>query len=252
MDLLKLQQDIIYGPVNSRRLRKSLGINLLPVNLKVCPFDCIYCHYGRTHIKTISADNALFPGEDLITQKIENALNTHRDINCITFSGNGEPTLHPRFLGIVEQTIEIRNKFNPNIPIAILTNSSTMENAEIRRVLERLDICIAKLDAGNTETFAKVNRPCSYVSFEGIVTSLREARNIIIQCVMIDGEFQNIRSKPLDDWIECIAKIRPKEVQIYTTDRPVAEKTVKKVSKSVLEDIALTVENQTKVKVRAY
>lgn len=252
MDLLKLQQDIIYGPVNSRRLGRSLGINLLPVNLKVCSFDCIYCHYGRTHIKTVSADSALFAGVDLITQKIEKALKTCCNIDYITFSGNGEPTLHPYFSSIVVQTIEIRNKFNLNVPIAILTNSSTIENVEVRRALERLDICIAKLDAGNTETFTNINRPCKDVSFEGIVTSLKKARNIIIQCVMIDGELQNIRGKSLDDWIECIAKIRPKEVQIYTTDRPVAEKKVKKVSKSTIEKIALTIENQTGIKVRAY
>ena len=248
MQTLNLQKDVIYGPVNSRRLGKSLGINLLPVNVKVCTFDCIYCHYGRTNFERSSIT---FPSKDIVIQKIENALNKWKNIDYLTFSGNGEPTLHPNFIEIVNETIKLRNEISPDIPIAILSNSSMADNAKIREALEKFDACIMKLDVGDESTFKKINRPCN-ICLDKIINGLKNLKSFILQCVMVDGKYQNVRGEALKNWIDAISVIKPKKVQIYSTDRPVAMEGVVKVEKVRLRKVAEEIEEQAGVAVGIY
>jgi len=250
--LLSLQKHVIYGPVKSRRLGKSLGINLLPKNSKVCSFDCIYCHYGRTTIKTLDLRGADYPRPSTVALELEKALKTLEDIEYITFSGNGEPTLHPDFPEIVDGVISLRNELAPNALTAVLTNSSMLIDEAIRRATQRLDFCFAKLDAGDKVTFKKINRPHADIMFEDIVNVLREMDGIIIQCVMIDGSVSNTRPSLLDHWKRKVFEISPSEVQIYSTDRPVSEAGVEKVPSSELLRIARDLEREASIKVRAF
>jgi len=245
---LSLQKDVIYGPVNSRRLGKSLGVNLLPTDVKVCTFDCIYCHYGGTNF---GGRNITYPSKDAIIQKIEDALKEWKDIDYLTFSGNGEPTLHPNFVEIVNKTVEIRDDVSPDVPLAILSNSSTANDANIRKALEKFDACIMKLDAGDEATFEKINRPCD-ICLKNIIDGLKNLKSFILQCVMVDGKFQNVRGDALKNWVDVVSEIKPTKVQIYSTDRPVAMEGVIKVEKMELHKIAREVEKQTGITIKVY
>ena len=123
MAMLPLQSDIIYGPINSRRLGRSLGINLLPPSHKVCSFDCVYCHYGRTQVKTLYPQAGQLPGVEEVLQAIQEGLQAHPDIDYLTFSGNGEATLHPQFLEIVAGVRRLRDQLRPDVKLTILSNS---------------------------------------------------------------------------------------------------------------------------------
>lgn len=252
MSVLRLQQGVIYGPINSRRLGRSLGINLLPTDKKVCSFDCIYCHYGRTAIKTNDPEGVEFPSKRIVLEEIEQKLNTFKDFDFITFSGNGEPTLHPDFNEIVEETLGLREKYCPDKPVAVLSNSSKISDSKVRDALEKLDVHILKLDAGDMDTFNKINKPHTDVTLPGIIRGLKGLKDPIIQCVMIDGEVCNAEGKAYNNWVSAISKIKPMEVQIYSTDRPVAVKQIKKVNRKRLQDLALDVNKRFGVHAIAY
>jgi wyosine [tRNA(Phe)-imidazoG37] synthetase (radical SAM superfamily) len=248
VQVLDLQKDVIYGPVDSRRLRKSLGINLLPVEKKVCTFDCIYCHYGRT---TVGGCRASFPPKELVIPKIERAFKEMGDVDYFTFSGNGEPTLHPDFDEIVNETVALRDEHAPDIPLALLSNASRAGDANIRKTLENIDVCIMKLDAGDERTFNTINRPHA-VSFREICSGLKQLSPFILQCVMVDGICTNSRGTAFDQWIDMVSMIKPQEIQIYSTDRPVAIEGVTKVGKKTLTKRAHVIEGKTGITVRVY
>ena len=142
MQTLSLQRGVIYGPVDSRRLGRSLGINLLPTGYKLCAFDCIYCQYGRTKVLTASAEKGRFPTVEVVLRKVEEALRQVPDLNYLTFSGNGEPTLHPHFVELVKDVIHLRDKLRPEVKSAILSNSALVGREEVREALARLDLRI--------------------------------------------------------------------------------------------------------------
>ncbi len=252
MSVLKLQQGVIYGPINSRRLGRSLGINLLPTDKKVCSFDCIYCHYGRTAVKTIDSEGIKFPSKGKVLQEIERKLRKFKDFDFLTFSGNGEPTLHPDFDEIVEETVDLREKYCPDKPVAVLSNSSIISERKIRDALEKLDVRILKLDAGDEVTFNKINNPHEEITLTRIIRGLKAVKDPIIQCVMIDGEVCNAEGNAYSNWVKAISKIQPTEVQIYSTDRPVPVKQVKKVKRNKLQTLASDVYDRLGVHTIAY
>lgn len=249
---LPLQSSIIYGPINSRRLGKSLGINLSPVNVKACSFDCIYCQYGRTEIKTCDSHGLELPSVEAVAESIENALRHHIEMNYITFSGNGEPSLHPEFEEIVKITKELRDNFCPSIPIAILTNSSRLDQADVLRAMRLVDVIIAKLDAGDDETFRAINRPCERLSVERVIEGLESLEAVVIQSLKVQGRIQNVEGKAFENWVQALRRIRAREVQIYTADRPVAESSALRVPKAKLKSLAYEVESRTGIRTRAY
>lgn len=165
---------MIYGPVDSRRLGRSLGINLLPTGYKLCAFDCIYCQYGRTKVLTTKAEKGRFPVVEVVLRKVEEALRQVPDLNYVTFSGNGEPTLHPRFDELVEGVVHLRDKLRPEVKTAILSNSALAWKEEIREALAKLDLRIMKLDAGDPFAWRAINRPAPSLDFETVVAGLKE------------------------------------------------------------------------------
>lgn len=216
-----MKQHIVYGPVLSRRLGVSLGINLLPLDKKICSLDCLYCECGWTQIHTnISSGIDGFPKVSDVIESLINKLSDNRiNIEHLTFAGNGEPTLHPDFPLIVDEIIQIRDKYLPETKIAILSNSTTLNSKEIRDSISKLDVPIMKLDAGNEETFIMYNRPAENIKFSEIISGLLQLNNIIIQSLFTGGKKGNYNEKNISDWIELLLKIKPNYVQIYSLDR---------------------------------
>jgi len=218
----------------------------------LCAFDCIYCQYGRTKVLTAKAEEESFPTVEVVLHEVEEALRQVPDLNYVTFSGNGEPTLHPHFDEMVKGVISLRDKLRPEVKTAILSNSALVGEEEVREALAKPDLRIMKLDAGDPLTWRAINRPVPSLDFETVIAGLRELEGVTIQSLILDGPVQNVRGKAFDRWVETLASIAAQEVQIYTTDRPVAEAKVEKVPKAILLEVAREAEARTGIPVRAY
>ncbi len=242
-----LFSETIFGPVKSRRLGNSLGINLLPNNKKVCTFDCIYCECGWTG-KDAEPQHKL-PTRHEVAEALESKLiilKAHNNIpDSITFAGNGEPTIHPEFTAIIDDTIALRNSFFPLADITVLSNSSTIHKQEIFNALKKVDNNILKLDAGLEATFQQINRPISSdISLHRIVQNLRKfGKKAIIQTLFLTGE---VDGKPVDNtttaevhaWLGHIRLIKPRYVMLYPIDRQTPAEGLKVVPKEELMKIA--------------
>jgi wyosine [tRNA(Phe)-imidazoG37] synthetase (radical SAM superfamily) len=252
--VLPLKQDIIYGPVNSRRYGKSLGINLMPVKDKLCSFNCVYCHYGLTKRCTMNAEQyeSELPSFDEVVESVENTLQSPLELDQITFSGNGEPTLHPKFPELVDAVVELRDKYRPGIKVALLSNSTGLENPDILESLLNIDLPVMKLDAGGQAMFRKINRPVMGIEFEDIVDSLSSLNNIVIQTVFVDGNPSNTGEDDLIDYIGRIDRIKPKEVHLYSIDRPVPKTKLALVTPERLEQISSRILVETGISARAF
>ncbi len=255
MQTLKLKEGIIYGPVNSRRLGFSLGINLMPTTYKLCTFNCLYCHYGWTNIHTGDAMAHLsdFPSVTQVKEALESWLVSNRTpIDYITFSGNGEPSMHPDFDNMVEVALQVKEKHAPYAKLAILSNSTCFDNLKVLSGLSKLDIRIMKLDCGTEKTFLKLNHPCKNVRFESVVENLKKLDHIKIQTIFVEGVVDNTEDEEVKQWIDYLRYIGPDEVQIYTLDRPSAEKGLAKVDKEKLHQIAQRAEKVTGISVKVF
>jgi wyosine [tRNA(Phe)-imidazoG37] synthetase (radical SAM superfamily) len=255
MRTLELKKGILYGPINSRRLGSSLGINLLPGNYKLCSFNCLYCHYGWTkvHGRDVSSCLADLPSTEQVRDALEGWLNRNPNgVNYITFSGNGEPCLYPEFDRMVEVTLKARDKYAPKAKVAILSNSTCLDDEKVMSGLRRLDVRIMKLDAGSEETFRMLNRPCKGIAFEDVVEKLQKLEDIIIQSVFVQGRLDNTEEREVSEWIRRLNLIRPREVQIYSIDRPSADEGLALVSKDRLRQIAKKAEELCGIPVKAF
>ena len=227
--LLGLKRNVIYGPVHSRRLGYSLGINVLPFEKKVCPFDCLYCQYGwtGTHVAEAAGRGLFFPAVDEVENSLRQAL---QDLGgsplwpgYLTFSGNGEPTIHPEFGRIVKRVIAVRDKSIPEAKTAVLSNSALVTRGTVRDALLRLDHRIMKLDCGSPSAFKRFNRPCLGVHLDDITDGLAElARRapLTIQALFCSGKVGNFGFKNIRGWMERLKHVGPSFVQIYSLDRP--------------------------------
>lgn len=247
---IPLKNSIIYGPVNSKRLGRSLGINISSTEEKICSFNCIYCQYGITKGASFS-----FVSVEEVEKALCDFFIKPLRIDYLTFSGNGEPTLHPEFDKIVKKVKEIRDRFAPSIPIALLSNSSTINNLS-DEVLKMIDVKIFKLDAGNEELFLKINRPIVNISLKEIVKGLKRVSKkfpITIQTIFISfGNEDNYGKEALKDYLSRIREIKPAFIQIYSCDRPVAENNVNLISDEKLKELEEIISKRTKTLVRAY
>lgn len=253
MKNIALQSGIIYGPVRSRRLGWSLGLNPLPVNYKLCSFNCVYCQYGWTPIHTMDiADScAGVPTPDDFAKELENALRKCYEIQIdnITFSGNGEPTLHPEFEKLVDITKQLRDRYCPKANIAVLSNSSTANNDAVRRALAKLDLRIMKLDAGTSEIFRRINRPRHDVGYDTALKGLKSLGNIVLQTMFVDGAIQNAGDTEIGEWRDRVGEIQPIRAQIYSLHRPPAASGLLEVPGERLNEIAIRTEGSTGVRV---
>jgi len=252
--LLPLQTGILYGPVKSRRYGRSLGINLCPSGYKLCSFNCVYCHYGQTGKLATDAKphEKDLPTRDDVVRAVEKALQSPVEIDAITFSGNGEPTLHPQFPELADAVVGLRDRYRPGTKVALLSNSTGLGRADVRRSVSKLDLPVFKLDAGTERMFNRINRPARNVKFDDIVSQLKTLPNVYIQTVLIDGTPSNTHPDELLALLGAIRDIHPKEVHLYTTDRPVAEVRVSKVDHDWLEDVACHIKDETGVPATAF
>lgn len=218
---IRLQNNIIYGPVNSRRLGSSLGINLLSSERKICNFNCVYCQYDWTTIKRKDLFNAEnYQDKQKVIDSVEKALFALSPApNYITLSGNGEATLHPDFEFIVDEVINLRDQYAPKSKTAILSNSTGVTKPNIRESIEKLDERIMKLDCGDEHLLKRYNRPVVKITLDEIVNGLKLIKNVTIQTLFSDGPHGNSSPDNLKYWFNRIEEISPVFVQIYTLDR---------------------------------
>lgn len=242
---------IIFGPVTSRRLGVSLGINLLPTNSKICTFNCIYCECGWT--KDIAPVDKKYPPRQEIKQALDERLRimykNNEPIDTITFAGNGEPTLHPDFAGIIDDTIEVRDK-SPfqNVGIAVLTNASLLYRTDIFDALNKVEYNILKLDSAFQSTADLLNKPLIDYDVEKTIEWIKKFDgNQIVQTMFVKGTFNgkpfdNTTKKEINAWLEKLKEIEPRQVMIYTIARDTPASTVRKISTKKLYEIAKEVE----------
>ncbi len=252
MSGIALQPGIIYGPILSRRLGRSLGINLLPPNRKVCSFDCIYCQYSTTDDLVLHPTRSTLPKPPEVFAAVEAALKKPRSIDYLTISGNGEPTIHPDFPEIVRGVKAIKDRLRPEAKLAVLSNSSRVTDPEVAAALRLFDAPIMKLDAGDQETFSRINQPASGLQIDEIVAGLQRLPILFIQSVLINGEITNVRGEAFERWAERLATLHPRIVQIYSTERPTAQNEVICVSPEKLQSIATKLNNRYALNVHAY
>jgi wyosine [tRNA(Phe)-imidazoG37] synthetase (radical SAM superfamily) len=252
MACISLQKGIIYGPVLSRRLGRSLGINLLPTTHKVCSYNCLYCQYGPTIRQSSQPDPEYLPNVEAVLMAVERALKKPRSLDCLTFSGNGEPTIHPDFPIIVQGVKELKERLRPDAKLAILSNSSLVMNPRVTSALSLFDIPMMKLDAGDEETFQAINRPVKGIYLSDILAGLKDLPNIVIQSALIDGVPSNICGVAFQSWVEALKAVNPTAVHIYSTDRPTAEDSVECVSPTKLSQIKDHLVNEHGMNVSAF
>jgi len=247
-----LFNNIIFGPVNSRRFGISLGINLLPRNNKLCNYNCIYCECGLTPEDSIIAEKRL-PDKDEVKRDLEvsliGMLNNNLPIDSITFAGNGEPTLHPQFLDIVDEVIELRNKYYPSTKVSVLTNATTAGNPNIMSALMKVDQNVMKLDVGTEEMYTLINRCRWDIKLSDIVSYLiRFNGKLIVQSLFLRGEvngkiIDNTLSSEIEKWLIHLDKIRPAKVMIYSIARATPLAGIRQVPLQELQLIAEKVDN---------
>lgn len=246
-----LFSEIVFGPIHSRRMGSSLGINLLPFDGKLCNFDCIYCECGfnenfRTRTKLPTRENV----KDALEDKLIKLIEENAKLDVITFAGNGEPTMHPAFAGVIDDTIELRNKYCPYAKISVLTNGISAGKQSVFEALQKVESPVLKLDSAFDETVHLIDRPNSpsytvanqvklYHQFEG---------NFILQTMFLKGSFKeqpidNTTEKEVSAWLKIVKELNPREVMIYTIDRETPAKELEKVSIDVLNKIADEVKN---------
>jgi len=243
---------IIFGPVKSRRLGISLGINLLPADRKICSFDCIYCECGRNAGNKISGSK--LPERSEVRERLQEILFKMKEKqqlpDVITFAGNGEPTLHPDFPAIIDDTVVIRDLFAPGARIAVLSNATMLHKKEIFEALLKVDDNIQKIDSGLQETIRLVDCPPGNFSLEKAVAQLAGFKGrVIIQTMFIkgtyrEGEIDNTTPAEIDSWLKILKKIGPEKVMIYTIDRDTPVESLQKVPLSELHRIADLVKSE--------
>ena len=232
---ISLQQGILYGPVQSRRLGVSLGINLLPTEHKLCSFNCVYCQYGWTKKRLQSPGRFKnLPPVDEVATAVETALaeisRDHKSVESITICGNGEPTLYPALVDVISAVKKLRDRYQPQARVAIFSNSSTVGEPSVRAALELLDLKIMKFDAGSEEMFRQLNHPTAPVYMGEIIAGLKQLKNIYLQSLFIQGRVTNADVDSVALWVEKVREIHPLGVQVYTLDREPADKRIEKVS----------------------
>ena len=252
--LLSLKPGITYGPVRSRRLGLSLGINLMPGTYKLCSFNCIYCHYGWTRIVTTDMEPYRddLPTRSEVVAAVEKALSSPDDFEYLTFSGNGEPTLHPEFPELVTDIGRLRDKHRPQAKIGLLSNSTGLERESVRTSISGIDFPMFKLDAGSETTFRIINRPARGVDFHAIIDRLSALSGILIQTVLIDGTPGNTGEDELDAYFALLGRIHPREVHIYSIDRPVPQTDIRLVPPERLRQIADNGKRKTGIDIKAF
>jgi wyosine [tRNA(Phe)-imidazoG37] synthetase (radical SAM superfamily) len=248
----------IFGPIISRRLGISLGINLLPNDSKLCSFDCIYCECGWNPEK--GTVKAVLPSriavKEMLRAKLLEMKNAGELPDVITFAGNGEPTMHPDFQIIIDDTLIIRDELCPDARIAVLSNSTMLHKPKIVEALKKIDDNILKLDSGIPSTIRLLDQPVGRFNIQSVINNIKQFDGqSIIQTMFIKGVFKgtafdNTNEPELKAWIDVLQQIRPRLVMIYTIARDTPANDLQKVSTEELVTIANRVKKETGLEVQ--
>lgn len=254
---LGLEKRYVYGPVQSRRLGRSLGVNISPTVVKHCSFGCIYCERGLTRVFFGSPQDRpeyMPPAEDILTEIREGLLQERESgqpLDSITFAGNGEPTDHPDFERITRETRAMRDEILPGAKLTLLSNARHVGKPHVRELIGLYDNRFMKLDAGDERLWRKVDVPYG-VTLDEIVEGLRQIPQCVIQSMFIQGRVDNSTDEAVSALIEKLKVIRPVEVQVYSIDRRPPLSSVLQVPKERLEAIADRIQVEVGTKAVAY
>ena len=241
-----LFHETIFGPIHSRRLGSSLGVNLSPRDGKVCSFDCLYCEAG---FNAQGPGTTGLPSREEVGRLLKEKLLTMKKngdrLDVITFSGNGEPTMHPDFEGIIEDTIGLRDRYFPDVKISVLSNSTRLGSESVCRALRRVDNNLLKLDSALTPTIRLLDRPVNpdFTAEKVIEQIARFGEQCVVQTMILRGSHNgqpvdNTTDEEVDALIDAYRRIRPRQVMLYSIDRRTPEQALQKVGREELEQIA--------------
>lgn len=257
-DQTVLFHSTIFGPIHSRRLGVSLGVNLMPDDGKVCSFDCLYCEAG---FNAQGAGTTGLPLREQVHRQLEAKLRQMHEngdpLDVITFSGNGEPTLHPDFPHIIEDTLALRDRYYPDAKVSVLTNSTMIFKPEVAEALKKADNNILKLDSAIEDTMHLIDRPNSPgFTVEKVVEGLRQFEGSgIIQTMMLRGShggkaIDNTTDAEIKALISAYKRVKPREIMLYSLDRSTPEERLVKVEKEELQAIGKRIESETGIPVQ--
>lgn len=223
--------DIVFGPIFSRRLGSSLGVNILPSKGKLCNFDCVYCECGWN--KDGAADRRFPAYEEVLTafeEKMSSLASAGTKVDSITFSGNGEPTMHPDFPKIVDAVLKCRDRFFPEAKVSVLSNAFLVGRPSVAEALKRVDNPILKLDASSDELVRQINKPVGHYSVREIVDALKGFEgDFILQTIFFKSpEFDAAAPEALQKWMDMVRELHPREIMVYTIDRETPDKSLEK------------------------
>ena len=240
-----LFDSIVYGPIRSRRLGVSLGVNLMPTDAKLCSFDCVYCECGWNQ----PVLHPQLPTRQQVREALASNLSplaSSPQIDVITFSGNGEPTMHPDFLGIIQDTCALRDQYCPNAKVSVLSNSTQLGRVEVVQALKLCDNRILKLDSAIDATMRLIDKPVNpHLTVEQVAEWLKIFDgDFTLQTCFLRGEYEgriidNTTPEELQAWYEMVELLHPKQVMIYVIDRATPLKTLEKIPADKMEKIAV-------------
>ena len=221
-----MREETVFGPIHSRRLGRSLGINLLPTRGKICNFDCIYCECGWNRD---GRDDSVIPSAAKVRSDLEDKLTElmldGTVIDSITFSGDGEPTLNPEFPRIIDDTIFLRDAYCPDAKVSVLSNATRAHIPEVFAALRKVDNPILKIDAPTDALVAKINQPAPGYSLERVIKALEAFEgNFILQTMFLKSkDFDSASPEVLEGWMRIVRHLKPRKIMVYTIDRPTPE-----------------------------
>ena len=242
----------IFGPIHSRRLGVSLGINLLPADGKICTFDCIYCECGYNKDRR---PKQKFPTREEVRTALEKRLQDMKangpTPDVLTFAGNGEPTAHPQFAGIMEDTLVLRDTYFPDAKVSVLSNSTFIHKPDVFQALSKVDNNILKLDTIDSNYINLVDRPTGHYDVNRIIEDMKAFKGkLIVQTMFLKGktdegvDVDNTSDKFVLPWLEVVKQIAPKQVMIYTIDRETPDQSLQKATHEELDRIVAMIEKE--------
>lgn len=223
--------EIVFGPIRSRRLGSSLGVNLLPSKGKLCNFDCVYCECGWN--KDGRSDGKFPELKDIeaaLEEKMSKASSEGVPVDSITFSGNGEPTIHPDFPEVIDVTLRLRDRYFPAAKVSVLSNATMIGRQDVAEALMRVDNPILKIDASSDELIQKINKPAGSYRLAEVVENLRkfDGRFVLQTMFLKSPDFDTASPEALKAWMDIVRELRPREVMVYTIDRETPDKSLGK------------------------
>lgn len=232
---MQLQTGIVYGPLNSQRFGRALGVSLAPAGHKACTFDCTYCEHGPS----VAPLEGEFPPPAQVIDAVEEALRIHGDIDTIVVAGNGEPTMHPEFAPIAQRLWDVRRRFAPKAKLALVSNGSTLNRLDVVYSLSRFEVRCMKLDAGDATTFRRMHGPS--VSLDRLVSDLKFVGQLTLQSRFVRDlgrGLDNTTPGAVEAWLETIGRVRPEVVEISAVGRLEQESALQPIPPAELEGIA--------------